>query len=95
MILRSLTCICVPQEELSGSEWSPRKVLAPASHHGQCEGLTLLCKTRGTWTGQARSPESPLYFWFCKRFHVSMASQLHVFDTSGTRGSQDHGSFPF
>lgn len=62
MILRSLTCICVLQEGLSGSEWSPGKVLAPASHRGQCEVLTLLCKTHGTWTGRARSPVSSLYF---------------------------------
>lgn len=58
MILRSFSCICVPQKGLSGSEWSPRKVLAPASRLGQCEVLTLLCNTFSTWTGQARNPET-------------------------------------
>lgn len=80
MILRSLTCISVPRKGLSGSEWSPRKVLAPASRCGQCEVLTLLCNTCGTWTGQARGPEHALCtFQFRKHFHVSMASQLHCF----------------
>lgn len=32
MILRSLTCISVPRKGLSGSEWSPRKVLARGSN---------------------------------------------------------------